>query len=111
MSNPKHRLGRRQFLVRAGGTGLAVGAAGAGVGSWLASAQAASAAFGYTDDGSYYTVTTGGGLVFKVHQTNGDLTSLVYNGVQYQGYSGQNSQVESGLGPRPSASRRARVPS
>jgi rhamnogalacturonan endolyase len=98
MSIPKHRLDRRQLLVRAGGASLALGAAGAGVGSYLASAQAASAALGYTDDGSYYTVTTGGGLVFKVHRTNGDLTSLVYNGTQYQGYSGQNSQVESGLG-------------
>ncbi len=33
-----------------------------------------------------------------MHRTNGDLTSLVYNGTQYQGYGGQNSQVESGLG-------------
>ncbi|MFE9439977.1 rhamnogalacturonan lyase B N-terminal domain-containing protein [Streptomyces sp. NPDC006602] len=62
-------------------------------------AQTASAAtFGYTDDGSNYVVDTGANLVFKVSKTNGDLTSLVYRGTQYQGYGGKNSHIESGLG-------------
>jgi rhamnogalacturonan endolyase len=56
-----------------------------------------SAAFGYTDDGSNYVIgkplsalrgsellivlDTGASLVFKVSKTNGDITSMVYNGV------------------------------
>jgi rhamnogalacturonan endolyase len=54
--------------------------------------------FGYTDDGANYVINTGADLVFKVSQINGDLTSLLYKGTEYQGYNGQNSQVESGLG-------------
>lgn len=62
-------------------------------------AQTASAAtFGWSDDGSNYVVDTGANLVFKVSKTNGDLTSLVYKGTQYQGYGGKNSHIESGLG-------------
>ncbi|MEV7884706.1 rhamnogalacturonan lyase B N-terminal domain-containing protein [Streptomyces sp. NPDC002817] len=62
-------------------------------------AQSASAAtFGWSDDGSNYVVDTGANLVFKVSKTNGDLTSLVYKGTQYQGYGGKNSHIESGLG-------------
>src|SRR5690606_23218331 len=37
-------------------------------------------------------------LVFAVKKSSGDLTSLVYRGVQYQGAGGKNSHVESGLG-------------
>ncbi|MGY5121400.1 rhamnogalacturonan lyase B N-terminal domain-containing protein [Streptomyces sp. 900105755] len=59
---------------------------------------AAAAGFGWSDDGSNYVVDTGAGLVFKVSKTNGDLTSLVYKGTEYQGYGGKNSHVESGLG-------------
>ncbi|MFF9819110.1 rhamnogalacturonan lyase B N-terminal domain-containing protein [Streptomyces sp. NPDC014006] len=63
-------------------------------------AGAASAAgFGWSDDGTHYVVDTGAQLVFKVAKTNGDLTSLVYRGTEYQGYGGKNSHVESGLGP------------
>ncbi|CZR63908.1 related to Putative rhamnogalacturonase [Phialocephala subalpina] len=57
-----------------------------------------SAAFGYTDDGSNHVIDTGSLLVFKVSKTNGDITSMVYNGVEYNGYEGKNTQVESGLG-------------
>src|SRR4051794_35449137 len=42
------------------------------------------AAFGLTSSGGFYTVDTGAGLVFKVNQTSGDITSLVFNGVEYQ---------------------------
>ncbi|MFF0011968.1 rhamnogalacturonan lyase B N-terminal domain-containing protein [Streptomyces sp. NPDC005374] len=88
-----HRpVGRRTFVL---GTAAAAGTAA------LAGplAQGASAAgFGYTDDGSNYVVDTGANLVFKVSKTNGDLTSLVYKGTEYQGYGGKNSHIESGLG-------------
>ena len=60
--------------------------------------RASAASFGYTDDGTHYVVDTGAGLVFKVDHTNGDLSSFVYNGTEYQGYDGKNSHIESGLG-------------
>lgn len=42
------------------------------------------AAFGITTSGSSLVVDTGGGLVFKVGTSSGDITSLVYNSVEYQ---------------------------
>lgn len=91
-------VGRRTFVL---GTAAAAGSA-ALAGPLATSASAASAAsaasFGYSDDGSHYVVDTGANLVFKVSKTNGDLTSLVYRGTEYQGYGGKNSHVESGLG-------------
>jgi rhamnogalacturonan endolyase len=56
------------------------------------------AAWGYTDDGNNYVVDTGASLVVKVSKSNGDMTSINYAGVEYNGQSGKNSQVESGLG-------------
>ncbi|KAI0126476.1 Rhamnogalacturonase B, N-terminal-domain-containing protein [Xylariales sp. AK1849] len=56
------------------------------------------ATYGYTDDGSNYVIDSGAALVIKVSKTTGDITSLVYNGVEYNGYDGKNTQVESGLG-------------
>lgn len=83
---------RRTFVL---GTAAAAGSA-ALAGPLATTASAAS--FGYTDDGSNYVIDTGANLVFKVSKTNGDLTSLVYKGTEYQGYGGKNSHVESGLG-------------
>ncbi|MFF4785981.1 rhamnogalacturonan lyase B N-terminal domain-containing protein [Streptomyces griseorubiginosus] len=94
MSEPtvNRAVGRRTFVL-----GTAVAAGTAALAGPLA--QAASAAsFGYRDDGSNYVVDTGASLVFKVSKTNGDLTSLVYKGTEYQGYGGKNSHIESGLG-------------
>ncbi|MEU2616987.1 rhamnogalacturonan lyase B N-terminal domain-containing protein [Streptomyces sp. NPDC007157] len=85
-------LGRRTFVL--GGAAAAGTAALTGPLATTASA----ASFGWSDDGSDYVVDTGAGLVFKVSKTNGDLTSLVYKGTEYQGYGGKNSHVESGLG-------------
>ncbi|WP_030602657.1 rhamnogalacturonan lyase B N-terminal domain-containing protein [Streptomyces fulvoviolaceus] len=85
-------VGRRTFVL---GTAAAAGTA-ALAGPLAQTASAAS--FGYTDDGSNYVVDTGANLVFKVSKTNGDLTSLVYRGTEYQGYGGKNSHIESGLG-------------
>ncbi|WP_089104596.1 rhamnogalacturonan lyase B N-terminal domain-containing protein [Streptomyces hyaluromycini] len=85
-------LGRRTFVL-----GSAAAAGTAALTGPLATAASA-ASFGWSDDGSNYVVDTGAGLVFKVSKTNGDLTSLVYKGTEYQGYGGKNSHVESGLG-------------
>ncbi|EKD21520.1 rhamnogalacturonan lyase [Drepanopeziza brunnea f. sp. 'multigermtubi' MB_m1] len=56
------------------------------------------AAWGYTDNGSAYVIDTGTALVFAVSKSNGDITSMKYNGVEYNGYGGKNSHVQSGLG-------------
>ncbi|MEU8653444.1 rhamnogalacturonan lyase B N-terminal domain-containing protein [Streptomyces sp. NPDC048737] len=88
-----HRPVRRRTFV----LGAAAAAGTAALAGPLA-APASAAAFGWTDDGSHYVVDTGASLVFKVSKTNGDLTSLVHRGVEYQGYGGMNSHVESGLG-------------
>ncbi|MFG2260361.1 rhamnogalacturonan lyase B N-terminal domain-containing protein [Streptomyces mirabilis] len=82
-------LGRRTFVL---------GTTAAAVSATALTPTAAAASFGYTDDGSNYVVDTGANLVFKVSKTNGDLTSLVHHGTEYQGYGGKNSHVESGLG-------------
>lgn len=63
---------------------------------WLPAAVFA--AFGYTDDGSNYVIDSGAALVIKVSKTTGDITSMKYNGKEYNGYDGKNSHVESGLG-------------
>ncbi|KAI8172299.1 Rhamnogalacturonate lyase A [Colletotrichum sp. SAR 10_65] len=58
----------------------------------------ADAAFGLANGNSTtYKVDTNGGLVFEVNKANGDITSLLYNGVEYQGTS-KMSQINSGLG-------------
>ena len=54
-------------------------------------------AFGMTSGGGVYTVDTGGGLVFQVNQASGDITSLNFNGTEYQA-SDKHSQIASGLG-------------
>lgn len=56
------------------------------------------AAWGYTDDGSNFVIDTNANLIVKVSKTNGDMTSIKYRGVEYNGQSGKNSHVESGLG-------------
>ena len=89
-------LARREFLTRtaAGGLALGLGAAAAGT---VAAPAARAAAFGYTSGGGYYTVTTGGGLVFKIHQSTGGMTSLNINGTELQPSGTNESHVESGL--------------
>jgi len=69
----------------------------AGVAILLAAVTRAFGAFGVTSSGGVYTVDTGGGLVFKVNQANGDITSLNFHGVEYQA-TDKNSQIASGLG-------------
>ncbi|KAI9050472.1 hypothetical protein LZ554_005635 [Drepanopeziza brunnea f. sp. 'monogermtubi'] len=62
------------------------------------------AAWGYMDNGSAYVIDTGTALVFAVSKSNGDITSMKYNGVEYNGYGGKNSHVQSGLGDSGDAS-------
>ncbi|MGW7298791.1 rhamnogalacturonan lyase B N-terminal domain-containing protein [Streptomyces sp. NPDC054829] len=81
-------VARRTFVL---GAAAAAGTAALG-------GTARAAAFGWSDDGANYVVDTGAQLVFKVNKSNGDLTSLVYRDVEYQGYGGKNSHIESGLG-------------
>ncbi|MEW1827354.1 rhamnogalacturonan lyase B N-terminal domain-containing protein [Streptomyces sp. NPDC088196] len=96
MSTHKKHLTRRRVLGASAIGVAATGAAVAGGTGLLSSANAA--AFGYTDDGSNYVITTGSSLVFKVSKSTGDITSLAYKGKEYEGYGGMHSHVESGLG-------------
>jgi len=98
---PQHarrRLTRRDVFRRTAVGGLALAGGAAIAGPLVAGADAATSTFGYRDDGNAYVVGTGADLVFKVDHRNGDLTSLVYKGTEYQGYGGRNSHVETGLG-------------
>src|SRR5690349_9511692 len=102
-SQPESRsLGRRQFLVHAGAGGLAIGLGAAAAEGILAPAARA-ASFGLTSSGGFYTVTTGAGLVFKIRQSTGGMTSLNINGVELQPSGTNESHVESGL-PSPTLS-------
>ncbi|MFJ8929034.1 rhamnogalacturonan lyase B N-terminal domain-containing protein [Streptomyces sp. NPDC102364] len=89
---PEIPIRRRALLTAAAATAATAAVAGP------LSPTASAAAFDYSDDGSNYVVDTGASLVFKVSKANGDLTSLSYKGVEYQGYGGKNSHIESGLG-------------
>lgn len=57
------------------------------------------AAFGYTSDSTHFTVDAGSAnsLVFKVNRANGDISSILYRGVQLQQPS-PYSHINSGLG-------------
>ena len=89
-------LGRREFLARTGSLAACLGVVAVGELRLARPAEAATA-FGYTSSGGYFTVSTGAGLTFKINQSDGDMTSLNYNGVEMQDQS-SFSQVESGLG-------------
>lgn len=46
---------------------------------WSLFASSALAAFGYTDEGTYWTIDTGKTLVIQVSKTNGDIQSMQYD--------------------------------
>lgn len=46
---------------------------------WSLFAAVALAAFGYVDNGDYYTIDSGSKLVIEVSKTNGDIQSMKYN--------------------------------
>lgn len=54
-------------------------------------ARVSLAAWGYTTTTSSYVVDTGKGLVVTVSRTNGDITSMLYNDVEYNGYDGRHT--------------------
>src|SRR5262249_32104948 len=54
--------------------------------------------FGFTDTGTAIVVDTGAGLVFHVNKSNGDITSIVFNGTEFIATSGKFAQLSSGLG-------------
>ena len=107
---PQHarrHLTRRDVLHRSAIGGLALAGGAAVAGPLIEGADAATPAFGYRDDGRAYVIDTGADLVFKVDRRNGDLTSLVYRGTEYQGYGNRNSHVETGLGTSSVSIRKA----
>ncbi|CAE6465791.1 unnamed protein product [Rhizoctonia solani] len=58
------------------------------------------AGFGVKESGNSFVVDTDGGLVFTVDKRNGDITSMLYNGIQAQDQS-KRSHISSGLGNAP----------
>lgn len=46
---------------------------------WTLFAVRVFASFGYTDEGTYWTIDNGKNLVLEVSQTNGDIQSMKYN--------------------------------
>ncbi|WP_432135747.1 MULTISPECIES: rhamnogalacturonan lyase B N-terminal domain-containing protein [unclassified Streptomyces] len=92
---PGAPVGRRAFVL---GTAATAGSAALTGPLATAATAASTASFGWRDDGTNYVVDTGADLVLKVRKSNGDLSSLVYRGTEYQGYGGKNSHIESGLG-------------
>jgi rhamnogalacturonan endolyase len=53
--------------------------------------------FGVTTSGNSLIVDTSGGLIFTVDKTSGDITSLLYNGIEAQD-SSKHSHIASGIG-------------
>ncbi|GLB38246.1 putative rhamnogalacturonan lyase B, N-terminal [Lyophyllum shimeji] len=66
-------------------------------GTFLGCIPAVFAAFGITTSGSNMVVDTGAGLVTTINTSNGDITSMIYNGKQLQD-SSKFTQLSSGLG-------------
>ncbi|MFI1208341.1 rhamnogalacturonan lyase B N-terminal domain-containing protein [Streptomyces sp. NPDC020802] len=94
MSAHRKHLTRRRLLAA---SSLGVAGTAAAVGTGMLS-PASAATFGYSDDGSHYVIDTGASLVLKVSKSNGDISSLVYKGKEYEGFEGKHSHVETGLG-------------
>ncbi|CAE6503000.1 unnamed protein product, partial [Rhizoctonia solani] len=65
--------------------------------AYAACAPSVFAAFGVTTGSGYLGVDTGGGLVFRVSTTSGDITSLKYGSIECQD-SSKYTHIGSGLG-------------
>jgi rhamnogalacturonan endolyase len=72
---------------------------------YLAFLSSTALGFGYTESGNNIVVTTDGGLVFTVNKSNGDVTSMVYNGIEVQDPGSKKSHISSGIGATCSAAR------
>jgi rhamnogalacturonan endolyase len=103
---PPRLLGRRaprrggaatRWLAASAAVALAGMVAGMVAGAVAGAPAARAAGFGFTISGGFVTVDTGAGLVFRVRQSNGDMTSLRLNGRELQSQS-RPAHVESGLG-------------
>lgn len=64
----------------------------------LAVSAAAVPAYGVVRSGGYLTVSTGAGLVFKVREAGGDITSITYNGGPELQAQTKFSHISSGIG-------------
>jgi rhamnogalacturonan endolyase len=64
----------------------------------LATLTSAASTFGVTNDGTYLTVDTGAGLVFKVKEAGGDITSIRYKGGPELQDQSKGSHIASGIG-------------
>lgn len=64
----------------------------------LAASPATHAAFGVTDASGSLTVDSGAGLVFKVNKSNGDITSIKFNGGSELQSQTKGSHIASGIG-------------
>lgn len=97
----KVSVDRRQLLKSAAALGAATAAAPvllARKASPAVAMRLAASSFGVTSSGGYYVVSTGAGLVFKVNQSTGGISSFNYNGTELQPSDTNESHVESGLG-------------
>ncbi|KAF3941112.1 hypothetical protein ABW19_dt0207972 [Dactylella cylindrospora] len=66
---------------------------------WAACIRVSLAAFGITTSGNNFQVDTGGGLIYQVSKSTGDVVSLKFNGVEYQESTGSKyTHINSGLG-------------
>ncbi|KAF8156936.1 rhamnogalacturonase B [Crassisporium funariophilum] len=59
--------------------------------------------FGVTTSGNSLIVDTSGGLIFTVEKTTGDITSMLFNGIEAQDQGGKRSHIASGIGATCSA--------
>jgi rhamnogalacturonan endolyase len=99
---------RKESLRSATGLAIALGLLAAcggattdgtmGVTARTARMMATVPAFGVTASGGFLTVSSGAGLVFKVNQSNGDITSITFNGGTELQDQNKGSQISSGLG-------------
>lgn len=58
----------------------------------------ARAAFSLTESGNSLIADTNAGLVFTVDKTNGDITSMKFNGIEVQDQGSKKSHIGSGIG-------------
>ncbi|EEB96087.1 hypothetical protein MPER_04835, partial [Moniliophthora perniciosa FA553] len=54
--------------------------------------------FCVTTSGNSLIVDTSGGLIFTVDKSNGDITSMKFNGIEAQDSGSKKSQIGSGIG-------------
>lgn len=86
------------LLLIAGCGGSSDPAASAAQPTKLLATTTAASSFGVTQGGGFLTVDTGGGLVFKVRQAGGDITSIRHKGGPELQAQTRFSHISSGIG-------------